>query len=363
VEKVDLLIGGEQQIAPGTVGGRGFVHKGLFGYWSELDICLMLDGYSTVGFKAPFEVSRREFRDAFRPFSFLPLELQIQLRTIFKGTLVDVSPEVSADEKSVTVTGYAAPSVFEDCDMPASALPLEFKDQDLRSICEALAAPFGIEVEFLAQPGTPFKKVKVETDKKVQDFLNELTKQRNAVLSNTFDGKLLCWQSVEPGSPVCNFTQGVSPLSRVEATFEPREYFSEITGFGKKTRKLPSAKFTVKNPWLPTPLRPHTFKLDNTERGDVPEATNARLGRMFANMATFKISDIPTWRDPQGNLWQPNTTVTLLAPDAMVYRRTELLVRRVDLHQDKESESASLELVMPGAFSGKIPTVLPWDEP
>lgn len=363
MEKVDLLIGEDRSIGGDAVGGLGFIEGDLFGYWSELDICMEIDGYSTVGFRAPFEVSRREFRDTFRPFSFKPLQLQIKLETLFKGTLVDVAPKISGSEKVVEVTGYSKPMVLADCDMPATSLPLEFKNLDLRAICEAVCSPFDIQVEFQTDPGTPFPKVKVDTDKKVHDFLSELAKQRGVVFSNTDTGKLLCWKSIDQGSPVCDFVQGQSPLSEVEANFEPREYYSEITGFGKKTRKFPSSKYTAKNPWLSNPLRPHTFKLDNAERGDVPDVVNARMGRMFANMATFRVSNIPTWRDPKGRLWKPNTTVTLTAPDVMVYRKTELLVRRVELHQDKQAESATLELCMPGAFNGKVPEVLPWDEP
>lgn len=358
MEKVDLLIGEDRAIA----GGLGFINGEVFGYWSELDICMEIDGYSTVGFLAPFESSRREFRDTFRPFSFKPLRLLVKLEPLFTGTLVDVQPKVTGSEKSVHVTGYANPMVLADCDMPASALPLEFKNLDLRAICEACTSPFGVSVDFQADPGTPFPKVKVETDKKVQDFLAELAKQRGVVLSNNVDGALVCWKSVPTGSPVCDLSQSMSPLSEVEATFEPREYFSEITGYGKKTRKFPSAKYTAKNPWLSNPLRPHTFKLDNAERGDVPDVVNARMGRMFANMATFRVSNIPTWRDPKGKIWRPNTTVTLTAPDAMIYRKTELLIRRVELHQDHQSETASLELCMPGAFSGETPTQLPWEE-
>jgi prophage tail gpP-like protein len=361
VEKVDMTIGPDRAV--GGPGG-GFIEGDYFGFWSELDVCMEIDGYSTAGFSAPFESSRKEFRETFRPFSFKPMQILIGLQPLFKGTLVDVQPHITSEAKELHVTGYAKPMVFADCDLPAAfASQSEFKGLDLRAIFETVAKPFGIDVEFQTDPGTPFPKVKIETNKKVQDFFTELAKQRNIVLSNTDDGKLLCWRANPTGSPVCDFTQGVSPLVEVEATFEPREYFSEITGFGKKTRKLPSARYTGKNPWLSDTLRPHTFKLDNTERADVPDAVNAKLGRMFANMAVYRVSNIPTWRDPKGKLWRPNTTVTLLAPDAMCYRRTELLVKRVELHQDKDSETAALDLVLPGAFSGAIPEFLPWDEP
>jgi prophage tail gpP-like protein len=72
---------------------------------------------------------------------------------------------------------------------------------------------------------------------------------------------------------------------------------------------------------------------------------------------------MPGWRDPQGDLWQPNKTMLLTAPRAMIYRRTELLIRSVTLRQKADVETASLELCLPGAFNGKTPDFMPWDEP
>jgi prophage tail gpP-like protein len=152
-------------------------------------------------------------------------------------------------------------------------------------------------------------------------------------------------------------------VSSVSASFSPQDYFSELTGFAQKKKRKAAAKWTELNPWLREILRPNSFKLDDAERGDAPEATKAKLARMFGNMASFQIDDLPTWRDPQGDLWEPNTTITLLAPEVMCYRRVELLIREVVLKQSATSETASLNLVLPGSFSGVAPTELPWDEP
>jgi prophage tail gpP-like protein len=362
MEKVDLLIGEEYPIPPG--GERGFVHGSYFGYWSEIDIVFELDGYSSIGFRAPFEHTRKEFREMFRPFSFKPVEVMVgNLETIFKGTLLDIDPDLSSDGRTVVVTANALPSVLVDCDMPASALPFEFKKVGLRSVFERCASPFGLKLDFQAEEGKPFDKIKIETNNKVQDFLAELTKQRNAVISNTLDGKLLCWQSLKSGKSICDFVEGRAPLSKVVPKFNPRECFSEVTGFASKKRGKKASKDTQKNPWLAKPLRPHTFKLEDTERGDAPEATKAFMGRMFGNMAAWRIENIPSWRDPQGDIWQPNKFISLHAPSAFVYRRSDLLIRRVELHQDKDNESATLEVVLPGAFNGEVPLLLPWDEP
>jgi hypothetical protein len=190
--------------------------------------------------------------------------------------------------------------------------------------------------------------------------LIELAKQRNFVLSSTEAGALLCWRSVTTGSPVARLEN--RPAGTVKASFSSQDYFSEMTGFCPRTRKKKGSKFRERNPWLTNVLRPMAFKLQDTEPGDAPNAVRAKLGRMFANMAAVDVEDLPTWRDPKGNLFRPNTTIELHCPDMMIYEPYEFLIRHVKLKASADSQTASLNLVMPGAFSGESPESLPWDE-
>ena len=81
---------------------------------------------------------------------------------------------------------------------------------------------------------------------------------------------------------------------------------------------------------------------------------------MFGNMASYTIT-VDTWLDSSGSLWAPNTMISLQAPGAMIYRPYSFLLRRVTFNQDASSRTATLNLVLPGAFGGEIPEVLPWD--
>lgn len=337
------------------------IEREEFTGWESVDINLWLDAYASVGFSAPFQADQKEFREAFRPFSFKPLELLVDDKTLFNGTSVGINPASAADKSVVGVSGYSLPGVLQDCNEPPSALPTEFKRQNLRDIAQALAAPFGLEVDFRAPVGALFDKVKLDITGAPHDFLAKLAKQRNIVLSSNQDGGLLCWQSEPPGRPVARLKDFEEPVTNVSATFSPQAYFSEITGFATPRKGRKGSKFTAPNPFLESILRPNSFELGDTETGDAEEATRAKLGRMFANMAAYTV-EVATWRDPQGKLWEPNTTVTLNAPNAMVYGEFEFLIRSVTLHQDKDKTTASLGLVMPGAFSGETPEALPWEE-
>ncbi len=332
-----------------------------FSSWTSVEIHRQVDSFSTIGFAAPFDSGRREMRETFRPYSYKPLVAKVDGAALFTGTMVVIDPESTETSSTVRVSGYSGAGVFADCPAPASLLPIEFKGLGLEAIAKRIAEPFGIDVEFSAEEGSVFAKAKLDVETGILTFLANLAQQRNLVIGNTSSGAILFQQSIAPGNPVARLTDGAQPVQRVVLSTNPQEYYSEITGFSKKKRGRKGSRFTVQNPRLDTVLRPFNFQPKDTAPADVPAAVRAKLGRMFANAMSYTV-DVATWRDPSGELWAPNTTVTLLAPDAMVYRETELLVRGVKLRQNIKATSATLNLILPGAFSGQVPDTLPWED-
>jgi len=146
----------------------------------------------------------------------------------------------------------------------------------------------------------------------------------------------------------------------VSPFFSPQQYYSHITGLESVLVGTSGSQYTVRNPYLAGVIRPHTFKSPDTQGGTVQDSVRAKAGRMFGNMAAYGVQ-VSTWRDPSGALWRPNTTVVLNAPGAMVYSDYEFVVRSVRFDRTGDNESAELDLVLPGSFSGKIPEALPWD--
>jgi len=45
----------------------------------------------------------------------------------------------------------------------------------------------------------------------------------------------------------------------------------------------------------------------------------------------------------------------------MIYEPYTFVVRSVRFSKDDSSETATLDLVVPGAFNGEVPEALPWD--
>lgn len=343
-ERVTLLVGGKE-----------------FGAWSECELHDQIDSISTVSFKAPFEPDRKELRDIFRPFTYPDVEVKVGGFQFFAGRMVSVSPDSDANSNTVDVTAYAHAGWLNDVTMPGHKYPIEYKKLGIGAIATKLGEPFGITNLVVGEEGSKFDKVRLEEDKKIWAFLTDLAQQRNFVLSNTPNGMLLIWRSVDAGNPVAHLKGDESPITKISAEFSPQEYYSEITCFSKTTRKRRGNQYTAKNPFLNGILRPLAFRAQDTPAGDAPMSAQAKVGRMLGNMASFTIDNIPTWRDPSDRIWAPNTTLLVgPAPKAMIYRKSELLVRGITLKQTANELSASLNVVLTGAFSGQAPESLPW---
>lgn len=331
-----------------------------FRFWESARIMRSIDSMDTIELTAPFDHEAPGFRETFRPLGFQQVLVYVGGEKLFSGTAVLITPSIDSDKKTVQMAGYSIPGVLNDCTSPADTEFREFDGFNLRDIASSLCAPFGLSVKFDAEPGSVFDRVANDPDKKVLPFLIDLAQQRNLVVSSSEDGQLLCRQSVATGSPVAVLRQGEPPLVSVLPSFSPQDYYSHITAIEPVATGADGSQYTVKNSRLKGVTRPFNFLVEDTQTGDIKQAAEAKASRMFAGAVSYGAT-VVGWRDPAGNLWKPNTTIKLLAPDAMVYTEYEFAIRSVVFERGSEQSTASLELVLPGSFRGELPESLPWD--
>lgn len=330
-----------------------------FRKWASVTVNEAIDQISTVEFSAPHDPEDPAFREAFRPFSYPTVNITVNGRREFTGTGIGVSPSVTPDQSIVGASCYALPGVLSDCTMPAASYPLEFNNVTLRTIASKMLAPFGLSAVFDASPGARFERVGCDPGRSVLDFLADLAKQRNLVIGNDPQGRLLFHQSPTLSSPVATLIE--SPIVSVTPAFNPREYYSHLTGIEPVSVGLAGSQFTQRNPRLAGVIRPMTFTVTDADAGVVSGAVKAKSGRMFANMVSYSV-DLDTWRTPAGDLWRPGNIVTLRAPRAMVYNPYQFEIRGVTRRRTDKSETATLDLIIPGAYAGRIPERMPWDD-
>lgn len=332
-----------------------------FRFWSTVSITRAIDSVPTVEFSAPFESERAEFRETFKPFSFKPVTINVGGARLFTGTLIGVDPSLTTKAATVSATCYSTAGVMGDCTAPASAYPIEWDNANLRTIAVSLTSLFGISAIFEAEAGAVFERVGLSPGEKITPWLAGLAAQRDLVISATPNGDMLFTKAVTSGKPVANLTQGVSPCVGVLPSFNPQQYYSSISGVTPMLVGLEGPQHTEKNSRLTGAVRPFTFTSTDTASADIATAVRGKMGRMFGGAVSYDVP-VNTWRDPSGELWAPNTLITLVAPNAMIYEKFTFLVRSVILQKSAGNESAILNVTLPGAFAGSVPEAMPWDE-
>ncbi len=336
------------------IGGAAFTQ------WTDVVVSLAIDKPPTVTLSSPWEPDVPELKRVFKPFSFQPIAVSVGPDPLFTGVMLTPSPAGTADGRVISASAYGKTGTAYDCTAPASAYPLEFDNLTIDAIASQLLSPFGILPVFTSPAGAPFERVSMQTGERVMDFLAGLAKQRNLVIGESATGDALFRQSAAAGAPVAVMDADAPPASAVAPSFNAQAVYSDITAIAPAVPGIDGAQSTAKNSRLSGVVRPFTFTASDTQATDLEQAAAAKLGRMYANAVSWVVP-VPSWRAPGGELWQPNTTIKLTAPAAMIYSRTEFLIKEVRFVADENSKEAYLTIVLPGAFSGQIPEALPWE--
>ena len=332
-----------------------------FGFWSRIVIKRSIDNIDTVELDAPFDPADPVHRATFRPFTYLPVSVDVNDEPIFTGTCPGPAPTLENTKSTISLGSYSLPGVLGECTTQSVDLPSKFENQNLHEIASTLVNPFGLQVEARVDPGNVFKKVRSEPENKILEFLADLAKQRNQLISTNEIGDLVFQRAESDGDPVARLVQGLSPMLSVSSTFNQSEYYSEITGLKPiRVRAKKKNKLTLENTLLVGVIRPFIFQAPDTKDVDLIESVKGTVGRMFANMVSYSVN-VATWRDSSDRLWAPNTFVELEAPGVMIYSPTKFLIRSVTLLQDAKQETARLDLILPGSFTEVQPGGLPWD--
>ena len=331
-----------------------------FRFWKGISVTRALDSISSAQLEAPSDLANKAFPKAFKPMSFTPLEVLVGGAPFFSGTMMLPASTLDAVESKVSMECYGKAGVLIDCNAPSSSFPIEFNDSTVLEIAQALAKPFGIEVVSEADVGATFDRVAIKAQDKVFPFLAGLARQRKLVLGDDPQGRLVLRQSVAVGSPVAVLIEGGPGFTEITDNLSPQQYFSHVTGLREPLIGSIGEQYTVKNSRLSGVLRPFVFQADDTEDGNLQAAVEMKAGLMVGNSISYDLQ-VPGWRDPAGNHWEPNTTIKVGAPSVNISKPYEFLVRAVQYDQDPVSNTAVLTLVLPGSFSGKLPEALPWD--
>lgn len=324
--------------------------------WEGLEVARALDEISTVSFSTYWDPAIPELRKLFRPHQLQSIEVDTgRNERVFTGLVTAGNPENDEDSTSRPLAGFGLPGLLD-----RSSESREFHKLELAEIARQLGLPFGLEADFRSQFPGHFAQVAMENESPWA-FLVKIAQQKGALLTDSPAGRLLAWQATTSGAPVLELTEGQAPCGAVSVDLGS-DWYSEIIGHAGAKRGKGGTKYSAKNPHYRGRYPcPHSFDADDTESADLPRAVNSKLGRMLGNAVSWTTT-LPGIRDPNGDLFAPNTLVRLKHPSTYCFRATDLLVRKVVYKVATDELSSTLSLVLPGSFAGNMPQEMPWDD-
>ena len=328
-----------------------------FENWENVNINLSLDSIDTFSLGTSMSPENSDFTRAFEPFKYPEIEIQANGESLLAGVVFPKS--VSIGSKNLSLGGASRPGILNKLPVPPDKYPLELKDLDLRQIATLMAGYYDVDVKLSGAVGSPFSPaISPEPAESVLSFLVKLAKKRSFLVSNTVEGIL---NFFVPGtsSVVSPLRQGQMPLLDAKADFDDENMFSSVTGFGAAEAGRDPESFTVPVINLSGLDRPFVYTVSESQGADLQEAVKFKAGRIFANAVKTSV-EVAGWRGENGKIWLPGDFILLQAPGVYFYNETKLMIRDVALNRTASEETAGLELIFPGVYSGELPKSFPW---
>lgn len=237
--------------------------------------------------------------------------------------------------------------------------PYEESNVTLRQRADKLVAPFGIKVVYeldtVADINDPFDRVTASPTDKVFAHLNKLAKQRGVLISSTADGNLLFTAADTKSPPITTIQEGEPLAGRFTMDYDGRKRFSTTTAYGSTPGG--NAKEAVQDPGVPRG-RMKNFQIGDVLYGELEAAAKWERNRSLADAMTIPIP-VATWLNPEGEIWKPNTKITVISASIHVPKGFDFLVRSVEFNENGNEKSAILNVIPPQVYT-KEDIIEPW---
>lgn len=336
-----------------------------------------------------------------RPYSYSPAKIKIGDDVVSEMVLYDVTQRTNSSGTVKELDFFSKTADIIDSTVIA---PYEMNNVKLTDRCKQQCNPYGINVligddtlqsisetrkviydtgktrEFVVgatitntlnfKPITqkiPVKKSKLVTDEKkfprvkaeptetIWSHLSKLAAQRGLLLSCAPSGDLLLTTANINGKPVGTIEEEISPLaSEFQAKFSGRDRFNTYRAIVKSSNTgRPSGVRAAKDSVVKAP-RLLTFNADDNIPGEAKSAAEWRKNKSAADAMSISFP-VNGWYAPDGSLWKPNTTVTIISDTIGTGEKGfTFLITRVELKYSSGGNSSILELKPPTMYSTGI---------
>ena len=329
------------------------INNKTFFYFNNFAVQLNLDSVaSSFSFIARFNPDNKDHKILFKPLSYPKIEVFKNDDTLLlTGVIVDHVFNSDQNPHLVKLSGYSLGGVLEDSTIPYAAYPLESINRSLKDISRRLLKLFNlsliIDINVLIDANLIYPKSVASPAESVQSYLSKLTSQRNIVMSHDIKGDIVYFRLNTISTPKIFFNTQNTVKMRFSITGQGlHDEITVIRQPSKENNNL-SPVDTIKNPLI-NAFRPRVKTLSSGTDTDTAKAADNALASELKHLRLTIM--IPRWED----LW-PGDLVEVQNEEIYIYKRTKFIIKSITLGENEKSNTMSLSVVLPEAYTGKQP--------
>lgn len=272
---------------------------------------------------------------------------------VITGYVDLVSPEISANDHGVTISGRDKTEDLVDC----SAEIESFEEYEIKldALANLLCSNFGIQVRVETDVGPCFTRVAVEPGETAYNCLDRYARKRGVLCTTDGHGALVLSSRSDFSSSGAAVVEGEN-LEKGTATYDFRDRFRDYKAHGQMPAffngsccpvhdQVGEARDTNMMRYRPLLLTCEQWASCDDARIRAENECAYRAGRSTRVNVT-----VPGWRNAGGGLWEPRKTVPVTS-DSLYLDNAELVISSVRYtFNDSGGTITELEMTRPDAY-------------
>tara|TARA_R110000824_G_scaffold34903_6_gene110149 strand:- start:816 stop:1838 length:1023 start_codon:yes stop_codon:yes gene_type:complete len=330
------------------------INNKFFNHFSDLKVNFNLDTFgSTFSFKARFNPDNLEHQKIFRPLSYNEIQIfSNDNNLLLTGTIVNNSFSSSQNPELVSLSGYSKSGILQDVSIPLSVYPLEKNNQSLSQISSQMIKPFNIgqiiDPSAANELSFNYEKVVANVSDTVAGFLSKLAAQRNVIIGHTTKGDLYYFKAFTNSKSVRAYTTKNVLSSSIRIDGQGFHRSISVLRQPSDTNDGASTVDSITN----TIVLSDRKVIKTLSSGEDTDTSKAANNVLAAELKSLQVSIELPRIDYDLKCGQ---IVNFQNRELFIYKSQRFVVNTITYNEDSGSDTMSISLLLPEAFSGENP--------
>ena len=302
----------------------------------SISLSRAIDSFSAV---ASFNLPNEDiFRKLLKPFNYSSIDIYFGSELLFTGKALAVGLK-NPDLINVSCKGKCG--ILETTNIPTSAYPRTRYNTSLKTIakefCNIYSILLDIDENAKSLANKKFIKMEIGVTQSISDFLIELARQRNLILSETNEGLLrISLDTTTDKAPVLNLVDPNGDIS-----FDADKIFSDYTALRSAND---SGSYKTANTKLDIDIfRQKSVEQTKRDNGSAGDFLKAEIMDSLLSAFKFNIT-LPYLKTVSGDFLKIGEIITVQCDRLFIPVETDFIISDIDYDMNDSGNESTLKL-------------------